>query len=115
MLIVHESVAKGDWDITRIKTTMAQEIEKGYKLFIIDHLDVLVRKNEYEDLRIAMNELWAFVAENNIAVITFSQLSKGCDTLSPSAEDLRGGWRKFIKRRTSLPFQSTNTAIIDRH
>lgn len=97
LLVIHESIAKGDWDINRLKATMTEEIEKGYKLFIIDHLDVLVRKNEYEDLRIAMNELWAFVAENNVAIITFSQLAKGCETLSPSADDLRGGMAKVYK------------------
>lgn len=97
LLVVHEQVAKGDWNIKRLMTFMEEEIEKGYKLFIIDHLDVLVQKDELTDTKVAMDELWALVQEHNISVITFSQIVKGCNALCPSYDDLRGHKAKVYK------------------
>ena len=97
MLVVHEQVAKGDWNVRRLITSMQEEIKKGYKLFIVDHLDVLVQKDELTDTKVAMDELWALVQEHNISIITFSQIVKGCNALCPSYDDLRGHKAKVYK------------------
>lgn len=96
-LVVHEQVAKGDWTIDRLLLSMKEEIEKGYKLFIIDHLDVLVQKDELQDTKRAMDVLWNLVQEKGLAIITFSQIVKGCQALCPSYDDLRGHKAKVYK------------------
>lgn len=95
--VVHEQVAKGDWTAQKLIQSMKKEIAEGYKLFIIDHLDVLVQKDELNDTKVAMDELWNLVQENNIAVVTFSQIVKGCKALCPSYDDLRGSKAKVYK------------------
>ena len=97
LLVVHEQVAKGDWNIKRLIDSMMEEIKQGYKLFIIDHLDVLVQRDELTDTKVAMDELWALVQEHNISIITFSQIVKGCNALCPSYDDLRGHKAKVYK------------------
>ena len=97
LLVVHEQVAKGDWTIARLIKSMQLEIAAGYKLFIVDHLDVLVQNDELADTKRAMDELWALVQEHNIAIITFSQIVKGCHALCPSYDDLRGHKAKVYK------------------
>ena len=96
VLKVREQVARLDWDIDTLKQEMLTSIQQGYKLFIIDHLDVLTKTNEYIDGTRAVEELWALVAENNITVIAFSQLqgTRNKNSLCPSQEDLRGTNRK---------------------
>ena len=97
MLVVHEQVAKGDWTIARLVQMMRSEIQQGYKLFIVDHLDVLGCGDELTDTKRAMDELWALVQEHNIAVVSFSQIVKGCHALCPSHDDLRGHKSKVHK------------------
>lgn len=97
LTIIHEQVAKGDWTAQKLIQSMKTEIEQGYKLFIIDHLDVLVQKDELNDTKVAMDELWNLVQEKNLAIITFSQIVKGCDALCPSYDDLRGSKAKVYK------------------
>lgn len=97
LTVVHEQVAKGDWTAQKLVQSMKEEIEKGYKLFIIDHLDVLVQKDELNDTKVAMDELWNLVQEKNLAIVTFSQIVKGCDSLCPSYDDLRGSKSKVYK------------------
>ena len=97
LLVVHEQVANGDWTIEKLIQSMKEEIAKGYKLFIVDHLDVLGNKNELEDTRIAMEQLWNLVQENELCVIAFSQIVKGCKALCPSNDDLRGHKAKVYK------------------
>lgn len=96
-LVVHEQVAKGDWSIDRLLNSMKEEVEKGYKLFVIDHLDVLVQKDELADTKRSMDELWNLVQEKGLAIITFSQIVKGCQALCPSYDDLRGHKAKVYK------------------
>lgn len=96
-LVVHEQVAKGDWSIDRLLNSMKEEVEKGYKLFVIDHLDVLVQKDELTDTKRSMDELWNLVQEKGLAIITFSQIVKGCQALCPSYDDLRGHKAKVYK------------------
>jgi archaellum biogenesis ATPase FlaH len=97
LLVVHEQVSHGDWTIQRLIPSMKEEIKKGYKLFIIDHLDVLVQRDELTDTKNAMDELWDFVQENQVAVVTFSQIVKGCHALCPCCDDLRGHKAKVYK------------------
>ena len=97
ILVVHEQVAKGDWTIYRLVQSIKREIQQGYKLFIVDHLDVLGSGDELTDTKRAMDELWALVQEYNIAVISFSQIVKGCHALCPSHDDLRGHKSKVHK------------------
>lgn len=97
MLTYHEQVAKGDWTIERLLKSMHEEIAKGYKLFIIDHLDVLVQNDELNDTKRAMDELWNLVQEHELCIITFSQIVKGCQALCPSYDDLRGHKAKVYK------------------
>lgn len=95
---LHESVSDSNWDINKILHSMAEEYEQGYRLFIIDHIDMLITdpRNEITQTYSNMNKLWAFVASKNIALITFSQLSGSMreGVLAPSDEDLRGSKTK---------------------
>ncbi|MBO5713892.1 MAG: hypothetical protein J6R83_00505 [Clostridia bacterium] len=99
VLQIHEQVANLNWNIDTLKQTMLKEIEQGYKLFILDHLDVLTTQNEYIDGTRAMEELWALVAEHDLALIAFSQLqgTRNKNSLCPSQDDLRGTNRKQYK------------------
>lgn len=99
VLQIHEQVANLDWNIDVLKRTMLKEIEMGYRLFIIDHLDVLTTTNEYIDGTRAMEELWAMVAEHDLTIIAFSQLqgTRNKNSLCPSQDDLRGTNRKQYK------------------
>lgn len=97
LLTVHEQVANGDWTAAKLIKSMKMEIAAGYKLFVVDHLDVLVQNDELRDTKVAMDELWNLVQENNIAVVTFSQIVKGCRALCPSYDDLRGHKAKVYK------------------
>lgn len=94
---IHEVVATDDWNIQRLVKSMRTEIADGYRLFVIDHLDVLAPNDEYKETTVAMRELWALVAEHHIAVVTFSQLNKKCTALCPGQYDLRGGMNKVFK------------------
>lgn len=104
---IQEKVATQDWNIQRITESMIKKINDGYRLFVIDHLDVLAPKDEYNETRIAMNELWGLVAKYNIAIVTFSQLDKKCTALCPSQTDLRGGMNKV--------FKATHVITLGRH
>lgn len=97
LLKVHEMQVNGGWNIGNIIRTMAEEIDKGYKLFILDHLDVLVPSERPDDMVRAINALWRFVSEKQIALITFSQLSTGRnkESLCPCLDDLRGSKSKI--------------------
>lgn len=97
LTVVHEDVATDEWNIKRLVSSMEQEIEKGYRLFLIDHLDVLAPNDEYRETTVVMRELWALVNKHNIAIVTFSQLAKKCSALCPGQYDLRGGMNKVYK------------------
>lgn len=92
---VHE-MKTPNWTIDELIEQMKIEQQLGYKLFIIDHMDILVPSESPADTTRAMNELWQFVAQQQLAVITFSQLASGRnkDALCPSISDLRGSKNK---------------------
>lgn len=94
--VVHEMQVGGNWNVRSILQSMAQEAEKGYRLFILDHLDVLVPSERPDDMVRVINALWRFVSEKQIALITFSQLATGRnkESLCPCLDDLRGSKSK---------------------
>jgi len=102
--VVHEDVARNNWTVERLVASMKKEILAGYKLFVIDHLDVLCPSERHEDMARTMNELWALVVENHIALVTFSQLSSNRprDSLCPGIDDLRGSRTKGFKATTVI-------------
>ena len=95
--VIHENTAQGNWTLRGVVATMKKEIEKGYKLFIIDHIDVLVPSERPDDMVRTIRDLWQLVAENNVALITFSQLAsrRNLDSLCPGLDDLRGSKSKI--------------------
>lgn len=102
--VVHESVARNDWSVKKLAASITQEVAKGYKLFIVDHLDVLVPSESVSEMAQTMNELWALCSEQKIAIITFSQLSSARlrNSLCPSLDDLRGSRAKGFKATTVI-------------
>lgn len=97
MRIVHEQSATHQWTLRDVLLEMKKEIEAGYKLFIIDHIDILVPSELPNDMVTAVRALWRLICENNVALITFSQLAsrRPYDTLCPSLDDLRGSKAKI--------------------
>lgn len=95
--VIHENTSQGNWTLRGVLATMKKEIAKGYKLFIIDHVDVLVPSERPDDMVRTIRELWSLVAENNVALITFSQLAsrRNIDSLCPGLDDLRGSKSKI--------------------
>lgn len=95
--VIHENTTQGNWTLRGVLATMKKEIIKGYKLFIIDHIDVLVPSERPDDMVRTIRELWSVVAENNVALITFSQLAsrRNLDSLCPGLDDLRGSKSKI--------------------
>lgn len=96
--VVHEMKSDSGWTVRGMIKQMLEEYEKGYRLFILDHLDVLVPSERPEDMVKVINALWRFVSEKQIALITFSQLSakRNKDALCPSLDDLRGSKSKVF-------------------
>lgn len=85
-----------NWSLEEVIDTMKKRIEEGYKLFILDHMDVLVPSELPSDMVRAINELWRLVAENQIALVTFSQLAsnRNKESLCAGIDDLRGSKAK---------------------
>lgn len=97
-LKVQEQAVRGDYNANTLIQTLRHDIEAGYKLFIIDHLDAIDVQNEYSAALQIMSELWALVCEKNIAVVAFSQIVKSNNPpLCPSYDDLRGSKAKTFK------------------
>lgn len=94
--VLHENTNGTNWTLESVIRQMKEEIAKGYKLFIIDHIDVLVPTELPSDMVRAMRKLWDLVAENQIALITFSQLAsrRNLESLCPGLDDLRGSKAK---------------------
>lgn len=95
--VVHENKNDAHWTLNGVLSTIKKEIAMGYRLFIIDHIDVLVPTERPEDMVSAIRELWTLISENKIALITFSQLAsrRNQESLCPSLDDLRGSKSKI--------------------
>ena len=61
-----------NWSLQEIIDTIKLHIEQGYKLFILDHMDVLVPSELPSDMVRAINDLWRLVAENHCANYLFA-------------------------------------------
>lgn len=97
-LKVQEQAVRGDYNANTLIANLRADIDAGYKLFIIDHLDAIDVQNEYNAALQIMSELWALVCEKNIAVVAFSQIVKSNNPpLCPSYDDLRGSKAKTFK------------------
>lgn len=96
MLTVHEMERNPAWTLERVLAEMKKEIERGNKLFILDHLDVLVPSERPSDMVNTVRQLWDLVAEKQIALITFSQLAtnRNKESLCAGIDDLRGSKSK---------------------
>lgn len=97
MRVVHEQSTNKQWTLRDTIKQILAEIEQGYKLFIIDHIDILVPSEKPEDMVLAIRYLWKVVSEKNVAIITFSQLASGrnLESLCPCLDDLRGSKAKI--------------------
>lgn len=85
-----------NWSLEEIINLITKHYEEGYRLFILDHMDVLVPSESPSDMVRAINDLWRLVAEKQIALITFSQLAsnRNKESLCPGLDDLRGSKSK---------------------
>lgn len=94
MITVHE-MRTPNWTINDVIDQMKIEIQQGHEFFILDHFDVCVGEQASVQAH-AINELWRLVSENQIALVTFSQLSstRNREALCPSIDDLRGSKTK---------------------
>lgn len=94
LLVLHEDVSSQNMSVDQLLESIDKEYEKGYRLFIIDHVDMLITDPKYEVSQTTsnMNKLWAYVAQKNVAFITFSQMATTIpvNVLCPGESDLRG-------------------------
>lgn len=94
LLVLHEDVRSENLSVEELLKSIDREYEQGYRLFIIDHVDMLITdpKLEMSQTTHNMNKLWAYVAQKNIALITFSQMATTIQSgvLCPGESDLRG-------------------------
>lgn len=93
-LVLHEDVNSQNMSVEQLLNSIEQEYQQGYRLFILDHVDMLITDPKYEMSQTThnMNKLWAYVAQKNIALITFSQMATTIpsNVLCPGESDLRG-------------------------
>lgn len=96
LLTVHEMETSPAWTLERVLAKMKEEIARGNKLFILDHLDVLVPSERPADMVNTVRQLWDLVAKEQIALITFSQLAtnRNKESLCAGIDDLRGSKSK---------------------
>lgn len=97
LLLLHEDVKSQNISIDELLASIQKEYEMGYRLFLIDHVDMLITdpKNEINQTVNNMNKLWAYVANHDVAVIAFSQLKDlPPNVLVPNENHLRGSLTK---------------------
>ena len=96
LLTVHEMETNPSWTLERVLAKMKEEIARGNRLFILDHLDVLVPTERPADMVNTVRALWDLVASEQIALITFSQLAtnRNKESLCAGIDDLRGSKSK---------------------
>lgn len=97
LLQVHEEVADLNMTVDRLVKSMEKKYEEGYRLFIIDHLDMLISdpKNELSQTVYNMNKLWWFVSTFNVGCVAFSQTTDLPENiLCPNDTYLRGSRTK---------------------
>lgn len=98
MLDLNEPDPEQAWDIGRLQESIAEQVQRGYKLIVLDHLDALGDESVATTQAI-MNILWNMVMKYDIAIVSFSQLVKDLPerVLCPGANHLRGSYAKALK------------------
>lgn len=98
LLDLKEMNPERPWDIQALEESIAMQVQLGYKLFVIDHLDVLGDESVAATQAI-MNALWNMTVKHDIAIVSFSQLVKALPerVLCPGADHLRGSNAKVLK------------------
>ena len=97
LLKLHEDVRGQNIGVDELLRSVQQEYDEGYRLFMIDHVDMLItnERNELAETVSNMNKLWAFVANHDVAFIAFSQLRElASNIIVPNEEQLRGSKTK---------------------
>ena len=97
LLVLHEDVRAQNISVEELLASIQKEYEQGYRLFLIDHVDMLITdpKNEINQTVNNMNKLWAYVANHDVAFIVFSQLKDlPPNVLVPNENHLRGSLTK---------------------
>ena len=97
LLQVHEEVADLNMTIDKLVRSMEKKYQEGYRLFVIDHLDMLISdpKNELSQTVYNMNKLWWFVSTFNVGCVAFSQTTDIPENvLCPNDTLLRGSRTK---------------------
>lgn len=97
LLKLHEDVRGQNISVDELLASIQQEYNEGYRLFMIDHVDMLItnERNELSETVSNMNKLWAFVANHDVAIIAFSQLRElPPNVIVPNEEHLRGSKTK---------------------
>lgn len=98
LLKVTEQPVRGGFNAKSLIQQLQGDVAQGYKLFIIDHLDVIDIHNALQACYEVMAELWAFVCEQEVGVVAFSQLSKNNNSpLCPCYDDIWGAKAKSFK------------------
>lgn len=97
LLLLHEDVKAQNMSVEELLASIQKEYDQGYRLFLIDHVDMLITdpKNEINQTVSNMNKLWAYVANHDVAFIVFSQLKDlPPNVLVPNENHLRGSLTK---------------------
>lgn len=97
LLQIHEEVADLNMTVDRLVKSMIKKYDEGYRLFIIDHLDMLISdpRNELSQTVYNMNKLWWFVSTYNVGCVAFSQTTDLPENiLCPNDTFLRGSRTK---------------------
>lgn len=105
LLQFYETVAGLNFSVDKLIRSMDKKHKEGYELFVVDHLDMLITdaKNELNQTVYNMNKLWEFVSNNNIALVSFSQMTDLPETiLCPNENYLRGSRTKSQKATTVI-------------
>lgn len=97
LLQVYEQVADLNITVDKLVRSMIKKYNEGYRLFVIDHLDMLISdpKNELSQTVYNMNKLWWFVSTYNVGCVAFSQTTDLPENiLCPNDTFLRGSRTK---------------------
>jgi len=106
-----------NWTLHEVIKKMLELASQGYRLFILDHMDILVPSESPAEMVNAINELWRLVAEKQIALVTFSQLAsnRNKESLCAGIDDLRGSKSKVHTPTIVLSIARHNYGFYDDH
>jgi len=114
MLDLKEMNPDKNWSIEELEQSVAMQVQLGYKLFVIDHLDVLGDES-VATTKAIMDALWNMTVKHDIAIISFSQLIKAVPerVLCPGADHLRGSNAKVLKSTMVVTMARDNYKYYD--